>query len=770
MTDLLPPAISADNLQVQRHITDRASRLAAPLFDDKLMANYSEDEQINLDRICLEAEASWALESQDELRTTVLARFCELLPHVGLVATAHDPATADWHWSRVRMLISAAGWTAHSTLADICCRLYPQCALDPTETESKWREELEKAHTVSGWPSTTALISWADAWGACDIIDVDSLKGKDGRFWKALALLHLLKHARDDGNRLVITYQGTASYVRYEDGTNVIGQMKRVAPQMRSLLGVIADGRKSEIHPLGHAFNSIMSSVSVRALLRREPMAGLPGMVLHGAWSSLSPDPMRNTGFVQHGLRLTGVWIASNGRVAETAGSDDDVTRYQWRLESETDDIRLARERFQRALPTTFGVEFPSNLVRWAFPNLNLTMFQDPDAALALYDAVICLGMVRNEVNGGQSEYPMLMVMPSDPTPEDSTNQGKSKCAQLLAQVFAPDIPVTNAADNESAPDQRTLAALITQHGSLCLDEWRQARSRNSLLGHDSLQSLITGGARPMGRVFENGATVVRLRQPIIASTKCADLPPDMLNRTLCLWLDTLGEDERSRLDVVNEMDSGRLPLRIRLAAVAMCQKYGLSSAAPRASTAFRFPATFGMAIELYHLRTGKDREAGVLAVTEAVKECGRHLSSHTAMADDTGLLAQQEDALSVRLRLSSLFDNMMSSEVEMLAELCRVRADDGGSRISTASLIKARGELANLSGRPLSTIVSFVVGTRMMVSDRAISLALNREVRRLMPEVGSEWVLPDSAGLAGWRLIRCADGGAVRVRLQRNT
>lgn len=766
--DPLAPAITAENVERQRRIASRANQLYAPLFDDNLLAGVGEDSQIALDQACSAAWPKWKTE-RDELRIRVLKRFCELMPTIGMVKVDHDPADLDFHWSRVRCVLSAAGYAGHREVAEVCSDLYPQCSLDPDETEADWTAKLTEAHTKCGWPVTLALIPWRDLMGVYTTLERAEIEDAPGAqtWWRACALLHMLKHARDDGTRVVVTYRGTASFVKYEDSTNVIGQMRRLKPALCTVLSVPAtDGRTNNVHPLAWAMNTVMNHVTVRHLLRREPLAALPGLVLHGIWSSVVPDPARTDGFVQHGLRLSGVWVASHGRVSATTGDDEDVVRFQWRLDTDTDAVSHARERFAAALPERFAVEFPSNLLTWAFPNVDLSMFTCADAALSIYDALICLSVIRQELRGADQEYPMWLVMPSDPTPDDSTNQGKSKAAHLLSQAMAPGIPLTLAADSEGAPDQRSLAGLISEFGSLCLDEWRQAKSRNAILSHDSLQSFITGGSRPVGRVYENVPVLIRLRQPIVASTKCASLPPDMVNRSVCLWLKTLSDEDRNRLDVVGEMDSGKLPLKMRLAAIALSQQYKLGDCVPRACGNFRFPVTFGLACRLFELRTGVDTPTAMKAVGLAAQEMQKHLGWHASQAEDSGLLAQQEDGESVRFRLVSLFDNLTCQEVAQWRSLCDMIGDS--KRVTAGQLIKARGELVNLTGRPLSTIMSFVTGSRQMVSERAIGVAFNRDIKRLMPNKGDSWVLPDSPGLAGWRLVRGDDTtkGTARVFL----
>ncbi len=758
-------AITPENLVAQRRIAERAGRLSAPLFGEGQIVEPSEDAQILLDRVCEQSFTNWGLMAEDPVRTEVFARFCELLPLIGLVAVQHDPNTADWHWARVRCIISAAGFAAHAKLATLCSNLYPQCALRPDETRAQWDEALEVAHRNSGWPVTLGLVPWRDLMTVYGAVDEDELRERDSRWWRAAALLHVLKHVRDEGDRVVIAYRGTAGYLKLEDGTNVIGQMRRLKGQLLGLLQAVTLG--DGVNPLAQAASSVLGILTTRNLLSRRPLAQLPGTILHGPWSSVFPDPARVEGFIQHGLRLSGVWLANRGTVSTHGGSDADVTGFQWRLEGETEELRQARERFAASIPARFSVEFPTNLLRWAFPNLVPTMFTDVEAGLSIYDALICLSVVRSDMAGAELEYPMLLVMPSDPSPEDSTNQGKSKCAMLLAQAMTPGIPITNAPDNESAPDQRSLAATITDYGSLCLDEWRQAKSKNALLSHDSLQSLLTGGTRSLGRVFENNSVLIKLRQPIVASTKCANLPPDLQNRSVCVWLSTLADEVRDRLDVVAEMDSGRLPLKLRLAAVALCQEYGLAKAAPRASAAFRFPVTFGLACELYRLKTNKPVAECAVAMALAVTEMRDHLVKHTSQAEDSGLLSMQEDAQSVRVRLSSIFDNMTTSEVEAMEAATKMRDPDG--RVTPGGLVKARGEQVALGSRPLCAIVSFVTGSRVSVSDRALAMSFARDIRRHMPRLGDEWILPDTPGLAGWRLKRVDDMNfSPRVKLVR--
>lgn len=353
----------------------------------------------------------------------------------------------------------------------------------------------------------------------------------------------------------------------------------------------------------------------------------------------------------------------------------------------------------------------------------------------------------------------MTLVFPSDPSPEGSTNQGKTTFAHCLARSMLIDVPCTMVKDVESAPASRSLAATIERYGSLCLDEYRPVRSKAHLLAHDSLQALCTGQAVNVGRVLSNDESLVRLRNGICASAKCASLPPDMVNRSLFLWMDTMADAQRDDVAMAHAITTGRISIQVRLAAVACIERLNLAACSAVASQQFRFPVMFGLAVALLRARTGLPEDLARASLNECAAQMRFAYDEHYRLAEDTGLAAIQEDAVAVRLRTGTLFETLSVDDMYQYEQALNARGDERG-RLTPAAMLKARSEVMGLASRSLAQVAAVLTGNRYVASDRAIALALSRDLVRLMPHKDDDWTPPDLVGLAGWKLVRTTDAG----------
>ena len=753
--------IDGTALSAQRAITEQSNNPALPIIDnEKMLFPGADTKQV----LRLFRSLEWRAERDaDGLELEVFDRFVTLLPKLGLVPLFHDEDTAEFHWARVGVLIAGLGYKAHKQLARRLTSLYPDCPIDPRETLDQWTARVTKAHGLCGWPTTLAWVDFVDVCALLGEIDKDTLNALP--VWtvswlKVVGLLHLLKHMRhDQRGHAVVVYRGTATTAGYEVGTNMLGEMRRLRSSVQSALRLPRfDGRAKAVHPMAQAMAWVLNDLPMSALLRRVSLASLPGTVLGNSWTRLVPGPtnMQPGGFARCGMQLEHCWVACDGHVTPITGGHEEVLRYSWGIEPHTAEDERAVREFTAALPATYEhMGFPSDVLFAAFPNLQGAT----PAVRAFFDALICLALLRPDMPAASAEMPMTIIFPSDPTPEASTNQGKTTFAHALARSMLVDVPCTMVKDVESAPASRSLAATIERYGSLCLDEYRPVRSKAHLLAHDSLQALCTGQAVNVGRVLSNDESLVRLRNGICASAKCVSLPPDMVNRTLFLWLDTMGDAQRDNVEMAQAISTGRLSIQVRLAAVACIERLGLGASKARASQHFRFPVMFGLATDLLTHRAGISAADAKDTLDACAVQMRFAYEDHYRLAEDTGLAAIQEDAVSVRIRAGTLFETLSVDDMYQYEQALTARGDDKG-RLTPAAMLKARSELMGFTGRSLSQVAASLTGNRYVASDRAIALALGRDLVRLMPAAGDGWTPPDLVGLAGWTLTRTSDAG----------
>lgn len=705
---------------------------------------------------------------EPDMRTTsverirVMASWCRMLPRLGLVKMT-DEANADWGWAVVRCFLAGAGFEAHAPLAVHLASMFPVCPLRSDETFEEWTEANLAAHRACGLPACLTMLPWSDLRWLPEAT-VEEFRDVGARWLESLAIIHVLKHVRYAGDTLRVLYGGQHAYFSAGATTNVLTAQPWLVSSMLTALGAgrtTARTRKTEARLMDHAMTRAIGILGMEDLLPADPISTAPGRLILGAFTIPVPAVTDRGGWFQHGLVLSRAWRAEGGTTRAYAGTDDTIMRYAWPAGVPDDAQALAYASLARAMPKTYEVASPFEILSLYQPNIVTSWAADPVAYACLIDSLVVCGLMRDRVPGLRREFPVVWIMPDDPTPEASTNQGKTSAVQALAGALVPGIAVTRPPDTDSAPDRRVVAGLIRGHGTIALDEWAMPRAMAHPLSARNLQTLATGGAATLGEVMENSPAPVMLRQPVIASAKCLTLPQDIVNRSIFVFLRQLTELEFGNTTNHEAVVSGEVSMRIRLAALDLIDQFKIYEVPAGTVGTRRFKHHIAVAAFLYHLRTGAQGPAAFAAIDTTMGEMERHFNVQYAKADESGLLSEVESGESVVMRASTLFSTMTSDEVVQLYDLLR-HTDNG--RVTATGLFKARAALAEVTMRDLHAQLT---GARTPAGLRALTAALARDLDRLMPREGMHWVLPDTLGIDGWRLVRAADGArCVRVQL----
>lgn len=754
MTDTLEAAPS--RLDLQRSITTRNSDPTLPFYpideqDRRAFPITDPGIQAELDDAC--RATSWAA-SPGEL--PIWEQFARLASLTGLPPLSTDPNTAAFSWARARCVLAGAGYEAHKPIATILTALYPVCDLDPGEDLPTWTQALAQAHTNCGWPVTLGRIAWRRLVTALPLVARDD----PPELWHiVVALLHLLKHARTRPNGIVITYRGTAALIRPESG-NVPGHWTKQQTSILRALGCTVGVPAAQEHPLTKAMKLILGRITLDKLLAQTPLGDLPMSVMAGPWSSVEPDPGSRDAFIQAECRLAGVWAASGGKVAPYTGDPIDAVAYQWNVVN-PGDFGHAKDALIASMPQSYPQSWPADLLLTAFPNIMLDWATDRDAAKVLLELPFVASVLRRTNGPFGNEYPLVAFLPDVPTPDDSTNQGKSRLATVYVRTMAPGTPCIVAQDTGSAPDSRALADVLLTHGTIALDEWAMPATKTNVLNHQNLQTLCTGGSVAAGRVLENSGALT-LKHSLVASSKALDFPPDMVNRSFLWTLRTFTPQELARAQVKRDAESGALSLQLRLATLSTVETFGVEArfaAAPYAAGLLRFDAHMVLAKLLYELRTGRP-ETG--QIDQTLREMRARYYRHTQDADASGVLAGLEQGGVVKVRLSNVFAGMTVDALEQV----RVELDSlhGRAKVGNwntpAQLLDV---LRRVRGFPsLQSMMPSITGSRGRATDRVIVMALGSDIRQAIGE-GSMWHIPD----APYAIERGADqSGFLRVRI----
>jgi hypothetical protein len=733
--------------------------------DDQALFDHTgldDDERIGLDSVFRNAADDWDKEGGDEAVLDVFLQFCNLLPRTSLLPANFSDAdnNAEWHWAKVRCVLGGAGYAHHKALADHLEESYPGCPLHPDEDRETWWDRLRSAHTMCGWPATLAWAKWSSVVNCLHFRDRDC----DVAAWcHTVALFHLLKHVRvrRKSGQTIVMFDHAATGLDWPNGTNVPGGDLSTRVKLAAALRCPVARAKGMINPIAKALNSWLSVLVVMDYLQQLPVVEVSPLVLTGTWSSLMPSP-KDTGFFQHGLRLDGVWQANmdTRKIDRERGDDATILGYAWNL-SPNSDLASEREQFRASLPDTWPRDVsPWQWVRKCFPNID-DRIKDDAAYQCLFDAIICCAMMKNEPDAVElkAETPILVVFPSDATPQASTNTGKTRLShRVLANCFRPGITLScpSGGSSTSAPDERALASLIRNEGTLSLDEF-WPMSDSGILGNRALQSMTVDGVPNVGQCYENEPEKIRLKFPICANMKTNRFKHDVANRTLPVWLRMFTPEEMGNADNLSLVESGKLSTLLRLSAVELVIRNELFIAAARkvgGSPYWRWHQHLEVARVLADLR-GVKRDRLELELTSLREE----MVKHSDEAEQSGLIAQCDSGIQTTVNLLQVFQGTSIQDTEMTLTNANAEAERCGDRhgFSAQHLLKGRAQAMGVEG-PLHRLMEHWTSKPVRCSNMAMGLRLAEDMRRRMPTPGSWWHIQCGSLPSHWYIVRGSD------------
>lgn len=624
-------------------------------------------------------------------------------------------------FARARCFFSGAGFENWHDLAHILCGLYAACPFDPDQDKESWEKELHTAHKTCGWPVT---LGWAD---------YHSVPEVDGYHdWMiAIGWMHVIKHLRREGDAVVVAYRSRIAKIDApKSGSINPGDWKAQLPSIHGALDAHGDGGKRS------AVNHCLTRLRLDDFIERKNLGALPGTILRGEWSTIVPAARHTSSFIRHDLRLDGVWEARGGRIRRVEGDDEDIMDWAWNL-SDARSARCTRlrERFTQMLPTTYKEGSPASMLtewfpHWVVPEAGTV---EREAYFALLDAVLCASVVRKMVTALDSEFPLVLIMPDDPTAETSTNQGKGLMTRAVTTGMVGDIPRPKTApDSGSAPDSRSIAAVIRAWGTIGLDEFQIPATKSHILSRDNLQSLCTGGEVTSGLAHENGDGNVSLGHSIVINSKCLDLAPDLMNRSLPLFLGPCSDAQRARVDVKRLIETGAVGLQLRLAAIGCAEVHYLADACeddldlPAAKGSWRFTSHRAMAAKLLIARTGLDTETACSALDRIAEDMNDALRQHQLAADASGLSSSTETGKNIRLPWPAVWEGVSEESVNLICAAINVdgKPYHGTKMVNVTELLRMRLDHTGQPGRMLSTILSYASGSSQRASNIAVARA----------------------------------------------
>ena len=669
-----------------------------------------------------------------------------------LPAAGVEEKNADFSFYRLRCVLAGAGFDAWKELATTVLHQVAECPFHPDETHEQWSTLLTEAHRACGWPTALAWMDWAA---------IPDHEGECYDWLKVAALFHLIKHMRRAGDHLHIVYHGLVESCPLKGRfTRAIG-----TPQFWSNYARALGKPGGKNSAKGEALTWAAGRLGVDDLLPAKRIAEISGSLLAGSWSTLLPALLTNTSptFLRPGTRLTGVWKAARGTITPFEGTEEDQLQWDWNtltagMHGDT------RRQYESCLPRTYDQDAtPSTLLRRYYPHWVLPDPGTPDfyAYCAIVDSIFAAALLRPLRPDLAREFPLLVILPINPSVEDSTNQGKGLLTGAIAGALCPGIPLLSTPDSASAPDGRAVASELNTYGTLALDEFQIPTAKSHVLSRDNLQSLCTGGQVAAGKVFENEGKV-RLRQPLVMCAKWLDMSDDLVNRTIPFFLDDITDEQRSRIDIKEELESGRAAILLRLAAVALVERHCLTtlgSSPSRAGTeAWRFTTHRFLAARLLQgsIPQKTDEARCFTLVDECRLSFGDDLVRHQELADESGLSATSASGVNLRLSWHAFWagvdDPTMQNLLGALLNTGEQRLE--GNRYFTLSqLCRYRLEALGAPSSMFCRLLPAMTGQEARVSNTALVRTLSLAARAFYAESiaaqSLHWApLPGDAGV----------------------
>lgn len=531
----------------------------------------------------------------------------------------------------------------------------------------------------------------------------DELDIKGGPWMEALITLHLLKYCRFSP-KYFAEAGADAFIVVYR------GQMRKIP------IDVIQRGQSLYAPSNVSAMSSVMKAIQIDVGDAKSKTLGSPARrrAVHALNMLTPPDLCRtelNDGrfeimipqgvktrpalmdraeyrWANHGLEVGPICRLNK----ETGVVEKDV----WIIDEEAMCRSISPELFDEekykewlaAIPDKVTPMRPSEHIRKYIRNVNGLNGHEEGLWDAL-DTTVLIAANRSALAGcpvgvsARREYPIIVTLPMRGEEEFTTKQGKTNLAVMLARIFVPEIDYMVAPSGNSAPAERAACEDLRKHGTLVLDEFKMTNNEG-IFNATRLQALATGGSLVPGMAGENSGSV-KLKYPIFLSMKFSNVPPDIRNRQIPIFMDVLTDETRAKDDELLMAFSPLGSNTIRLSTAMWCEKHNFVERVRKlqlhSRPFWRYNGHATVAAEFFN---AGDKIAAYLAAAEA------HCDMQLSVAQESGTVAALGGAPNFDMvwyfnncsvqTLEMLYNSQMDKQMttnEMVKELI----EDGGKR-----------------------------------------------------------------------------------------
>ena len=490
-----------------------------------------------------------------------------------------DGDNAVWRWGPTLCLASSFGMTVLRYLAAEWGKTWEDWQHWATCPEQELMHDLIEAHKASAYPLGFLRVEW---WRLRHALADEQLAGNGGvnqipYAYQLRQLVHILQHTRIVVNRLTgeralrMVYRGNFAVVPIESMELPLGAIKhkQLAAEMCRVLQMPSSGnpnrREWDEECTAKLFAKLLPQYFPRAqtVRQRRELIFADNVTIKLGYDD--PDVYRWT---DPGLRLMNIAAIdlNTGRVDKDVTLDDaDVAGLDWQSGLVEPSAIM---NWRANIPDVVKPALPTEILEPYFKHLDWLGF--PEGGRAMLNSVILLGLFRDDLAGTtigralSQEFPLIAVMPTGSTKEETTNQGKTNLGRILMRVFAPGIVEQKMELSNSAPAQRSMALAFYRHGTALFDEFIQPTSPDHFLSPAGLQSLCTGGSVAPGKAGEN-AEPISLKFPMCIVQKVSSATPDILNRMLPLFLGNITPETTLTPEAMLKVMTPEMGMQVRL-------------------------------------------------------------------------------------------------------------------------------------------------------------------------------------------------------------
>ena len=661
-------------------------------------------------------------------------------------------------WANWRVAFAGLGHSHHRDIVEALAAVGAGCPWSENETQRQWSDAVIEARVVSPWPTTLLLLPWYDMMWCSNVRATDEeISNADGPsfrpIWREIAIAwHLSRTLRYDVDGTIYLYRGTYGKLAKNEASTALVSHAGYAALAAAI------NLPTGTHELADTAKAMCTQLNRSLLGNRQPLGELPCTLLASPFASLRTDLSRTDYYFDHKIGLENVWKAENGMVIKAVDYPFDsntILNYEWPPESRKPTPNDLAMWTTQLVPSYDASVWPSELFAEHFPNARWRT----DGHRAMFDAIFCIHAMRDAHPALRTEYPFVLFLAANPSGEEHIRNGKTGATVALISAFAPAAPL--AAPGAATTDKQTRALLhnIHQHGTASLDEWRPARNPDHPLCRENLASMCVGGSVALPLMYTNSSVAVKLRAPLVANAKTVSLTPDIKSRLFVICLDQLTSAQMINSKPYDDAISGRLGLRLRLAGLGQVEAHDLAHFIQQECTGnadgWRFLRHRLTATGIYAHRHGVTWDEAEAAIDDAYRDMIQAYDAHTDAAENSGLLAQQEERTTLRVALGQLLDGL--TPVSFLPAAERLKMHARSKPFSPFMVFRAMVPRADEPGTPLGEAYAIYTGQMgyKNISNPVIKKLLADDMALKMPLPGSTWVLPGDLGLAGWYLTR---------------